>query len=76
MGPVSPENAVSAADTDDSLMFSPQRRWIRRREELQGDGFSLGFFVGAAGSPNRIVRQGDYGSHSKRRDQYVELRES
>ena len=32
---------------------------IRGREELQGDGFSLGFFVGGAGSPNRIVRQGD-----------------
>lgn len=29
---------------------------IRQREKLEGDGFALGFFVGAAGSPNRIVR--------------------
>ena len=37
---------------------------IRQREELQGDGFALGFFVGAAGSPNRIVRQEDNSSLS------------
>ncbi len=32
---------------------------IRQREELQGDRFALGFFVGAAGSPNRIAKQED-----------------
>ena len=30
---------------------------IRQREEIEGDTFALGFFVGAGGSPNRIVRQ-------------------
>ena len=35
---------------------------IRQREKLEGDGFALGFFVGAAGSPNRIVRQEDNSS--------------
>ena len=30
---------------------------IRQREGIDGDTFALGFFVGAAGSPNRIVRQ-------------------
>ena len=30
---------------------------VRRRENIGGDTFALGFFVGASGSPNRIVRQ-------------------
>ena len=30
---------------------------IRQRENLRGDVFGLGFFVGSAGSPNRIYRQ-------------------
>ena len=34
---------------------------IRRRENLPGDVFGLGFFVGNAGSPNRISRQQDRG---------------
>ena len=30
---------------------------VRRRENIEGDMFALGFFVGAGGSPNRIVQQ-------------------
>ena len=32
---------------------------IRKREKIPGDVFSLGFFIGQSGSPNRVVRQQD-----------------
>jgi hypothetical protein len=32
---------------------------IRQREEIEGDPFAIGFFVGSAGTPNKIRKDGD-----------------